>query len=100
VSNTAQWIGDLGIAGAFATVALSGAVFMIRFLVALLRECKPPGLPWIMRRKSEDKNFALAGSYQHLDRRDDSRLVFLDPKSIVGLERLPLPSHSRRRVAI
>ena len=108
----------MGVTLSFAAVAVIGTAFMLRFLLALLRECKAPRfLRTIRLRKNSERSVVLSGTLHLSDpqtvelvpsnhhgqcvktksgeERQSSGLVPLDLKSISGPDWL-VPSKSRQ----
>jgi hypothetical protein len=105
----------MGVAFSFAAVALAGTAFMMRFLVALLRECMPSKFITTGRLRSPVK--AVKGTWdgnvqrgisrtrgvcqvelmrtEHLEKQPSPVLAPLDLRFIPGLDGRPVPSNRR-----
>ena len=102
----------MGVALSFATVALAGTAFMVRFLFALLHECKLPNFLNRLYSGTMKRSVALdespcidrgarGGQAEFLaklvqkEKRQSPSLVRRDVQTIPGLEWQTVPSKSR-----
>jgi hypothetical protein len=103
---------NMGVALSVATVALAGATFMVRFLIALLHECKLPNFLNRLYSGTMERRVALEESPRihygarggqaeilaklvQKEKQQSPSLVRLDVQNIAGLEWQTVPSKSR-----